>query len=150
MHRFNTKDIQWPKWMNYFLTQRQTRAKPCVSTAHFANAYIVFSKRLHFISKCNKKLNWILKSTPLKTFFSAGGGRFMTTIHILISYSLSLLDAMNAGCEDTSAEDCQAWIRHAKRFFPRRLAQENIRCDVENAWPNAGDRLDWDDLLFVV
>ena len=31
---------------------------------------------------------------------------------------MSLLDAMNAACEDTSAEDCEAWIRHAKRLFP--------------------------------
>ena len=48
---------------------------------------------------------------------------------------MSLLDAMNAGCEDTSAEECQAWIRHAKRC----LARENIPWDVdENMWPNAG------------
>ena len=60
MHWFNTKDIQGPQLsicMNYFLTQRQTRAKPCVFTAHFACAYIVFSKQLNLISKCNKKSN---------------------------------------------------------------------------------------------
>ena len=56
---------------------------------------------------------------------------------------MSQLDAMNAAFEDTSAEDCQAWIRHAKIFFPRCLARENICCDIdENMWPNAGDRLD--------
>ncbi len=32
---------------------------------------------------------------------------------------MSFSDAMNAGCLDISAEDCQGWIRHAKRFFPR-------------------------------
>ena len=37
--------------MNSFLTQRQTQAKPCVFTAHFANANIVFSKRLTFCFK---------------------------------------------------------------------------------------------------
>jgi len=51
---------------------------------------------------------------------------------------MSLLEAMRAGCEDTSPEDCQGWIRHSRRFFPRCMARENIRCDVdENLWPDA-------------
>lgn len=34
-------------------------------------------------------------------------------------------------------------IRHTKRFFPRCLAREDIRCDVdENMWPNAEDQAD--------
>lgn len=54
---------------------------------------------------------------------------------------LSLLDAMTAGCGDVSPEACQGWIRHSKRFFPRCIAREDIRCDVdENMWPNAEDR----------
>lgn len=56
---------------------------------------------------------------------------------------MSLLDAMNAGFQDISAEDCQGWIRHAKRFFPRCMALDDIQCDVdENLWPNAEDRVD--------
>lgn len=55
---------------------------------------------------------------------------------------LSLLDAMNAGCGDISPEACQGWIRHSRRFYPRCLAREDIRCDVEeNMWPNADDRV---------
>jgi len=35
---------------------------------------------------------------------------------------------------------CQGWIRHARRFFPRCIALDDIRCDVdENLWPNAED-----------
>ncbi|KAJ8365441.1 hypothetical protein SKAU_G00142720 [Synaphobranchus kaupii] len=56
---------------------------------------------------------------------------------------MSLLDAMDAGCRGISAEDCQGWIRHAKGFYPRCIARDDIRCDVdENMWPNAEDRID--------
>ncbi|KAL3969266.1 beta-galactoside alpha-2,3-sialyltransferase (sialyltransferase 4A) [Sarotherodon galilaeus] len=56
---------------------------------------------------------------------------------------MSLLDAMNAGCLEISAEDCQGWIRHPRRFFPRCIALDDIRCDVdENLWPNGEDRVD--------
>jgi len=42
-----------------------------------------------------------------------------------------------------TADNCQGRIRHAKRYFPRCLARENIRCDVdENMWANADDRSD--------
>uniref|UniRef100_A0A1A8NVX0 DDE superfamily endonuclease n=1 Tax=Nothobranchius rachovii TaxID=451742 RepID=A0A1A8NVX0_9TELE len=56
---------------------------------------------------------------------------------------MSLLDAMYAGCLDIPAVDCQGWIRHARRFFPRCIALDDIRCDVdENLWPNGEDRVD--------
>ena len=56
---------------------------------------------------------------------------------------MSLLEAMAAGCMDIAPEDIQAWIRHSKRFYPRCMARETIRCDVdENLWPNAEDRRD--------
>ncbi|KAJ8008780.1 hypothetical protein DPEC_G00081970, partial [Dallia pectoralis] len=55
----------------------------------------------------------------------------------------TLLQAMDYACEDINVDQCQAWIRHAKRFFPRCLNNEDIHCDVdENLWPNAQDRLD--------
>ncbi|KAA0716150.1 hypothetical protein E1301_Tti015860 [Triplophysa tibetana] len=56
---------------------------------------------------------------------------------------VTLLQAMDDGCNDITAEQCQAWICHARRFFPRCLANENIHCDVdENLWPNPQDRVD--------
>lgn len=56
---------------------------------------------------------------------------------------VTLLQAMDDACNDITAHQCQAWIRHAQRFFPRCLANENIHCDVdENLWPNPQDRVD--------
>ncbi|KAI2646184.1 Insertion element IS630 uncharacterized 39 kDa protein [Labeo rohita] len=56
---------------------------------------------------------------------------------------VTLLQAMDDACNDITADQCQAWIRHARRFFPRCLANENIHCDVdENLWPNPQDRVD--------
>ncbi|KAL3973888.1 glutaminase [Sarotherodon galilaeus] len=56
---------------------------------------------------------------------------------------VSLLQAMCEACGDITAEQCQAWIRHARRFFPRCLNNEDIHCDVdENLWPNVNDWLD--------
>ncbi|XP_060758415.1 uncharacterized protein LOC132869078 [Neoarius graeffei] len=56
---------------------------------------------------------------------------------------MTLLDGMDAGCRDITAEDCQGWIRHSKRFYPRCIGLEDIRCDVdENMWPNPDDRRD--------
>ncbi|KAL0154153.1 hypothetical protein M9458_050612 [Cirrhinus mrigala] len=56
---------------------------------------------------------------------------------------VTLLQAMDDACNDIIADQCQAWIRHARRFFPRCLANENIHCDVdENLWPNPQDRVD--------
>ena len=56
---------------------------------------------------------------------------------------MSLLDAMNTGCLNISSEYFQRWTRHAKRFFPRCISQDDISCDVdENLWPNAEDRVD--------
>ena len=54
---------------------------------------------------------------------------------------VTLLQAMEEACEDIQDAACQAWIRHARRFFPRCLTRENIRCDVdENLWPERNDR----------
>lgn len=40
-------------------------------------------------------------------------------------------------------DQCRGWIRHSRRFFPRCIARENIRCDVdENLWPNREQRID--------
>lgn len=56
---------------------------------------------------------------------------------------MSLLNAMNAGCLAITAEDCQGWMRHCRRFFPRCIARVNIQCDVdENMWPDRLERMD--------
>ncbi len=31
---------------------------------------------------------------------------------------MSLLDALNAACEDITADHCRGWVRHLRRFFP--------------------------------
>ncbi len=49
---------------------------------------------------------------------------------------VTLLQAMDEACGDITAEQCQAWNRHARRFFPRCLNNEEIHCDVdENVLP---------------
>ncbi|KAL7849254.1 hypothetical protein SRHO_G00208770 [Serrasalmus rhombeus] len=54
---------------------------------------------------------------------------------------MTLLAAMDAACEDITAEACRGWIRHSRRFVPRCIAREDIRCDVdENMWPNRQER----------
>ncbi|MGH0164636.1 UNVERIFIED_CONTAM: hypothetical protein FKN15_052414 [Acipenser sinensis] len=63
----------------------------------------------------------------------------------------TLLLAMDEACDDINADQCQAWIRHAKRFFPRCMNNEDIYCDVdENLWPNAQDRLDANECVLNV
>lgn len=55
----------------------------------------------------------------------------------------SLLHAMDAACDDITGDQCRGWLRHARRFFPRCIARENIRCDVdESLWPDGQQRMD--------
>lgn len=55
----------------------------------------------------------------------------------------SLLHAMDAACEDITENQCRGWLRHARRFYPRCIAKENIRCEVdENLWPDREQRVD--------
>ena len=50
---------------------------------------------------------------------------------------------MDAACVDVTADQCKGWLWHARRFFPRCIASENIRCDVdENLWPDRHERED--------
>ena len=56
---------------------------------------------------------------------------------------MTLLAAMDAACEDITVDACRGWIRHSKRFFPRCIGRENIRCDVdENMWVDRQEHLD--------
>ena len=43
----------------------------------------------------------------------------------------AILQAMDDTCNDITADQCQAWISHARRFFPRCLANKNIHCDMD-------------------
>lgn len=50
---------------------------------------------------------------------------------------MTQLAAMDAACEDITADACRGWIRHSKIFFPRCIAREDICCDVdEKLWPD--------------
>ncbi len=44
---------------------------------------------------------------------------------------MALLVAMDAACDDITAESCRGWIRHSRRYFPRCIARDDIRCDVD-------------------
>ncbi|KAI2652464.1 Protein FAM243A [Labeo rohita] len=71
---------------------------------------------------------------PIEEFFSAW--RWKVYDH-RPQDQMSLLDTMNAACEDITADHCRGWVRHSRRFFPQSMALENIRCDVdENLWPD--------------
>ncbi|KAL6477133.1 hypothetical protein MHYP_G00156320 [Metynnis hypsauchen] len=77
---------------------------------------------------------------PIEEFFSAW--RWKVYDHQPHT-QMSLLTAMDAACEDITADACRGWIRHSRRFFPRCIAREDIQCDVdENMWPNREDRQD--------
>nr|XP_023660024.1 uncharacterized protein LOC111839919 [Paramormyrops kingsleyae] len=77
---------------------------------------------------------------PIEEFFSAW--RWKVYDH-RPQNQMSLLDAMNAACEDITADHCRGWVWHSRRFFPRCVAMENIRCDVdENLWPDQRERQD--------
>ncbi len=42
-----------------------------------------------------------------------------------------------------TAESCRGWICHSRRYFPRCIARDDIRCDVdETMWPDREERLD--------
>ncbi|XP_007232845.3 uncharacterized protein LOC125799434 [Astyanax mexicanus] len=77
---------------------------------------------------------------PIEEFFSAW--RWKVYNHRPYE-QMPLLNAMTAAAQDIDAEACQGWIRHARRFFPRCIARENIECDVDEAlWPRLQERGD--------
>lgn len=50
---------------------------------------------------------------------------------------------MDEARNDVPLDQCQAWNRHSRRFFPRCLARENLNCgEGENLWPNPHDRIE--------
>ncbi|KAL3976810.1 potassium voltage-gated channel Shaker-related subfamily A, beta member 1 [Sarotherodon galilaeus] len=76
---------------------------------------------------------------PIEEFFSAW--RWRVYEHHAQDQP-SLLHAMDAACDDITGDQCRGWLRHARRFFPRCIARESIRCDVdENLWPDGQQRV---------
>lgn len=56
---------------------------------------------------------------------------------------MPLLQAMEDACGDIEVASVQGWMRHARRYFPRCLARENILCDVDEVlWPDPAQRRD--------
>ncbi len=56
---------------------------------------------------------------------------------------VNLLQAIELACGDIGVEACQAWIRHARGFFPGCLARQNVACDVDEVlWPDPVRRND--------
>lgn len=77
---------------------------------------------------------------PIEEFFSAWRWKVYDRCP---HTQMALLAAMDAACDDIAADSCRGWIRHSRRYFPRCIARENIRSDVdENMWPNRQERLD--------
>ncbi len=49
--------------------------------------------------------------------------------------------AMEDTCGNIEVASVQGWIRHARRYFPRCLARENVSCDVDEVlWPDPARR----------
>ena len=77
---------------------------------------------------------------PIQEFFSAWRWRvYDRRPHV----QMALLAATDAACDDITAEPCRGWIRHSRRYFPRCIARDDIRRDVnENMWPDRQELLD--------
>ena len=43
---------------------------------------------------------------------------------------MPFLNAMTAAAQEIGAEECQGWMRHARRFFPGCIAREDVECDA--------------------
>nr|XP_014267448.3 uncharacterized protein LOC106676077 [Maylandia zebra] len=64
---------------------------------------------------------------PIEEFFSAW--RWKVYDHQPHD-QMSLLEAMDAGSRDITVDDCQGWIRHTRRFYPRCIDLADIRCSM--------------------
>ncbi|XP_028297775.1 uncharacterized protein LOC114476433 [Gouania willdenowi] len=75
---------------------------------------------------------------PIEEFFSS----WRWKVYDRQPYSReNLLRAMDLACDDVG--DYSGWVRHARAFFPRCLARENIACDVDEVlWPDPTRRRD--------
>ena len=76
---------------------------------------------------------------PIEKIFSAWRWKvYDRHLHV----QMALLAAMDAACDNITAESCRGWIRHSRQYFSRCIARD-ICCDVdENIWPDRQERLD--------
>ncbi|KAI7790162.1 hypothetical protein IRJ41_011132 [Triplophysa rosa] len=83
---------------------------------------------MEFLSPYSPFLN------PIEEFFSA----WRLKVYDRQPHTqMTLLSAMDATCDDITADAC----RGSKRFFPHCITREDIHCDVdENLWPNRPER----------
>jgi len=90
-------------------------AQPCIMM-QFLPAYLPF-----------------LNLNPIEEFFSAWKWKVYDQhmIRSVFDKQMPLLEAMNDGCLAIGAEDCQGWIRHARRYSPRWISKENLQCNVD-------------------
>ncbi|KAL2089378.1 hypothetical protein ACEWY4_014066 [Coilia grayii] len=76
---------------------------------------------------------------PIEEIFSAWRWKvYDRHLHV----QMALLEAMDAACDNITAESCRGWIRHSRRYVTRCIARD-ICCDVdESIWPDRQERLD--------
>ncbi len=77
---------------------------------------------------------------PIEEFFSAWRWRvYDRQPHA----RMPLLQAMEQACGDIQVTAIHGWFRHARGYFPRCLAGEDIACDVDEVlWPDPNRRRD--------
>ncbi len=97
-----------------------------------------FNMNQGFINLCLPPYSPFLN--PIEGFFSS----WRWKVYERQPYTrVNLLQAMGLACGDIGVEACQAWIRHARVFFPRCLARQNVACDVDEVlWPDPVRRHD--------
>lgn len=97
-----------------------------------------FNMNQGFINLCLPPYSPFLN--PIEEFFSS----WRWKVYGRQPYTrVNLLQAMGLACGDIGVEACQAWIRHARGFFPRCLARQNVACDVDEVlWPDPVRRHD--------
>lgn len=97
-----------------------------------------FNINQEFINVCLPPYSPFLN--PIEEFFSS----WRWKVYDRQPYTReNLLQAMELAGDDIGVEACQAWIRHARGFYPRCLARENVACDVDEVlWPDPARRHD--------
>ncbi len=86
---------------------------------------------------------------PIEEFFSAWRWRvYDRQPHA----RMPLLQAMEQACGDIQVTAIHGWFRHARGYFPRCLAGEDIACDVDEVlWPDPNRRRDpWAHVCTIV
>ncbi|KAK0139589.1 hypothetical protein N1851_023524 [Merluccius polli] len=97
-----------------------------------------FNINQQFINVCLPPYSPFLN--PIEEFFSS----WRWKVYDRQPYTReNLLRAMDLACDDVAVEAFQGWVRHARAFFPRCLAMDNIACDVDEVlWPDPARRRD--------